>query len=98
MVRAVKGGVVLNAGGTYGTVAVFDGQNTTISLHLSNISVRVGQQIAPGTVIGRVGAVGTSRAHYHVEERRGRSQFAVGPTSGGNTANLTVNPALYLGR
>lgn len=99
LVRAVRGGQVLTAGNSYGTVSVFDGQSTVIYLHLRKIEVRVGQKIEEGkTQIGEVGGVGVpgGRAHLHLEVRRGRQPLAVFTTSGRSTADLTLDPSRYL--
>jgi murein DD-endopeptidase MepM/ murein hydrolase activator NlpD len=99
VVRAIRSGQVLTAGNSYGTVSVFDGQNTVIYLHLRKIDVRVGQRIEEGkTQIGEVGGVGVpgGRAHLHLEVRRGRQPLAVYVTSGKSTADLTLDPSRYL--
>lgn len=99
VVRAVKGGQVLpTPGGPYGTVAVFDGQNTVIYLHLRKIYVRKDQKIGEGTEIGEVGGVGApgGKAHLHLEVRRGKHELAVYTNSGKSTAELTLDPSKYL--
>jgi murein DD-endopeptidase MepM/ murein hydrolase activator NlpD len=85
IIRAVRSGQVLTAGNSYGTVAVFDGQNTVIYLHLRKIDVRIAQKINEGTPIGEVGGVGApgGKAHLHIEVRRGKHPLAVFTTSGG---------------
>lgn len=71
-VRAVAAGVVRAAGsrGSYGLrveIRHADGTVTTYS-HLSSIGVRVGQRIAAGQRVGRVGSTGnTTGAHLHLE-------------------------------
>lgn len=96
-VRAVKGGTVIYAGGDYGTVAIFDGTNTTIYLHLKNIRVVADTiSVATGGVIGYVGSKGATAPHCHVEVRKGKQKFAVGPSSGTSTAALTIDPFYYL--
>lgn len=57
IIRAVRGGQVLTAGNSYRTVAVFDGQNTVIYLHLRKIYARVDQKIGEGTQIGEAVAL-----------------------------------------
>lgn len=94
-VRCLLGGEVTSAGGDFGTVGIYDGNNTTFYLHLEGITVTKGKRIQFGTVIGRVGKKGTSKAHLHIEVRRGRQSFAVGPTSGQATAVLTYDPLVY---
>jgi murein DD-endopeptidase MepM/ murein hydrolase activator NlpD len=71
-VHAVLAGVVTSAGseGGYGLSVVVrhaDGLTTRYA-HLSRIDVRVGQAVAAGTVVGRVGSTGVSTgAHLHFE-------------------------------
>lgn len=71
-VQAASGGTVVSAGerGTYGNlVVVRDGQGVeTRYAHLSALLVKEGDEIAPGTPIGRVGSSGRSAApHLHFE-------------------------------
>lgn len=74
-VRATADGVVEFAGwrGGYGTAVILrhgDGYSTLVG-HLSGASVRTGQRVARGTVIGRVGSGGRSTGpHVHYEVRR----------------------------
>jgi murein DD-endopeptidase MepM/ murein hydrolase activator NlpD len=75
-VIASRGGRVTAADrmGGYGLAIVMqqsDGTQDTLYAHLSQILVRPGQQIQPGTVIGRVGSTGLSTGpHLHYEARR----------------------------
>jgi murein DD-endopeptidase MepM/ murein hydrolase activator NlpD len=73
-VRAAGGGIVVQAGrlGGYGLMVEIDHGHevTTRYAHLSRISVREGQKIAPGTVVGLVGSTGRSTGpHLHYETR-----------------------------
>jgi murein DD-endopeptidase MepM/ murein hydrolase activator NlpD len=73
-VRATAGGVVTVAGpsGGYGNMVEIDhgGGLSTRYGHLSQIGVMVGQQVAPGAVIGKVGSTGRSTGpHLHYEVR-----------------------------
>lgn len=73
-VGAARSGVVTRAGwwGTYGNVVVLDhGDGTeTRYAHLSAITVRVGQGLRQGDVLGRVGSTGASTGpHLHFEVR-----------------------------
>jgi murein DD-endopeptidase MepM/ murein hydrolase activator NlpD len=73
-VRAAAPGTVLFAGwfGGYGKLVVLDhgGGVTTLYGHLSSIGVVVGQRVALGQVIGRVGSTGYSTGpHLHFEIR-----------------------------
>ncbi|WP_336323769.1 M23 family metallopeptidase [Streptomyces lavendofoliae] len=52
------GGLEINHGGGW----------FTVYLHLDRIDVRLGQQVASGTPLGRLGLVGTTSAHLHYEQ------------------------------
>ena len=85
-IRAAGGGVVVSAGpyGGYGIATVVDhgGGLATLYAHQTSTSVRSGQRVGAGQVIGRVGSTGASTGpHLHFEVR-----------SGGEP----VNPAAYL--
>ena len=73
---AVSGpGVVVRAGkaGSYGNIVVVDhgGGLETRYAHLDSMSVEVGQQVAAGEIVGRVGQTGrVTGAHLHFEVRR----------------------------
>lgn len=73
-VVAARSGVVTRAGwwGSYGNVVVLDhGDGTeTRYAHLSAVTVRVGQGLRQGDVLGRVGSTGASTGpHLHFEVR-----------------------------
>ncbi|BBU60385.1 membrane protein [Methylosinus sp. C49] len=73
-VRATAGGVVVNAGpsGGYGQMVEIDHGSglATRYAHLSAISVSVGQEVAPGETVGRLGSTGRSTGpHLHYEVR-----------------------------
>ncbi len=88
-------------GGGYGNlVIVQDGDWQMLYAHLSTISVRIGQQVEPGTVVGLSGNTGASDgAHLHYEVRlRGTPvdpMTAPGPVAGpvGDFIELHVRPA-----
>ncbi len=73
---AVSGpGVVVRAGkaGSYGNIVVVDhgGGLETRYAHLDSMSVKVGQQVAAGEIVGRVGQTGrVTGPHLHFEVRR----------------------------
>lgn len=73
---AVSGpGVVVQAGkaGSYGNLVVVDhgGGLETRYAHLDSMSVEVGQQVAAGEIVGRVGQTGrVTGPHLHFEVRR----------------------------
>lgn len=79
-VVAAAAGVVREAGreGAYGRRVVImlpDGTETTYN-HLSAIGVRVGERVAAGERVGRVGASGnTTGAHLHFEVLAGPGRF-----------------------
>lgn len=72
-IRAVTSGVVLYAGNkgnwSGNHVAIkHSGGYTTMSSHMSSMSVRAGEKVRAGQVIGRVGATGRAfGAHLHFE-------------------------------
>ncbi|MBG0810015.1 M23 family metallopeptidase [Methylosinus sp. H3A] len=73
-VRATAGGVVVSAGpsGGYGQMVEIDHGSglATRYAHLSAISVAVGQEVAPGETVGRLGSTGRSTGpHLHYEVR-----------------------------
>jgi murein DD-endopeptidase MepM/ murein hydrolase activator NlpD len=73
-VRATAGGVVVSAGtsGGYGQMVEIDHGSglATRYAHLSAISVTVGQEVAPGETVGRLGSTGRSTGpHLHYEVR-----------------------------
>ncbi|WP_245278238.1 M23 family metallopeptidase [Methylosinus sp. PW1] len=73
-VRATAGGVVVNAGpsGGYGQMVEIDHGSglATRYAHLSAISVALGQEVAPGETVGRLGSTGRSTGpHLHYEVR-----------------------------
>ncbi len=74
-IRAAAAGTVIIAGwmDAYGyTVAIDHGGGvSTLYAHCSSVSVRVGQEVSQGQVIGRVGSTGWSTGpHLHWEVRR----------------------------
>jgi murein DD-endopeptidase MepM/ murein hydrolase activator NlpD len=73
-VKAAASGEVLFAGWLrgYGQVIVLDhgGNLTTVYAHLSRISVKEGQRISAGYIIGNVGSTGVATGpHLHFEVR-----------------------------
>lgn len=77
-VKAAKSGVVTSTGNawgsSYGNHVVIEHLKHDIRsgyCHLSSISVKVGQKVKKGQVIGRSGNTGnTTGPHLHYEERR----------------------------
>ncbi len=88
---SLTNGTVINTGGTYNTIAVYDPSidKTVIYLHASRISVRLNQTVSKGTQLGFQGDKGVRGAyHVHLEVRPGKK---TGPACG---ASSTVNPDL----
>jgi murein DD-endopeptidase MepM/ murein hydrolase activator NlpD len=89
-VRAVTEGVVQGTGYEdgyegYGMIIVLDlpGPYTALYAHLSNVAVRVGEQVRKGELIGQAGCTGQcSGTHLHFEVRR---------------AGVPVDPMAFLG-
>lgn len=79
LVHAARAGTVVAAGwsGRYGRAVVVrhPGGERTRYAHLSRIQTEVGQRVAAGTVIGRVGRTGNATGphlHFEVITRTGR--------------------------
>ncbi len=94
----ITGTVTANTA-TCGKVAIYDGVNTVILAHMSNLSAPpVGSQISIGTAIGKAskvvggGCVATG-AHLHIEVRTGNNTSMANPAV--NNVNTTRNPATY---
>lgn len=76
LIKAVHTGTITSAGwdGSYGykTVLTLDDGTEVWYAHQSSINVSVGQKVATGDVIGRVGATGNvTGAHLHLEVHTG---------------------------
>ena len=69
----------------------YDGQKwVTVYAHLSDIDVKVGDEVGIGQLIGKMGSTGNSTgSHLHFEIHKGDYRYS--PSSPLNT----VNPALY---
>lgn len=83
-IHAFAAGTVTFAGprGGYGNVVVVEHANGVESryAHQAAIDVAVGQQVAAGEVVGRVGATGAATGpHLHFELRRGGESIDPGP-------------------
>ena len=94
-VRSVAAGTVMHAGygyagaayGNHVVVKHADGKYTLYG-HLNSSSVRAGQSVSAGQMIGTVGSTGNSSgAHLHFEVRNSPNQFSVGVFS---------NPIAYM--
>ncbi|GGY03871.1 M23 family metallopeptidase [Streptomyces minutiscleroticus] len=85
-VKAVHGGTVTEAGwaGAYGyrTILTLDDGTEVWYCHQSSINVSVGQKVATGDLIGRVGATGNvTGAHLHLEIHPGGDATGIDPTA-----------------
>jgi Peptidase family M23/Viral BACON domain/Secretion system C-terminal sorting domain len=83
-------GVVKYAGGTFGTVAIYNATNdfTFFFLHMSTISVTVNSTVSVGQYLGKAGNAGVSAVHCHTEIRKGSWTSAALPCgSAANTNN-----------
>ncbi len=84
LIKAVHSGTITQAGyeGSYGykTVLTLDDGTEIWHAHQSSIGVRVGQKVATGDVIGRVGATGNvTGAHLHLEIHPSGSSSGIDP-------------------
>ncbi|MDR6977181.1 murein DD-endopeptidase MepM/ murein hydrolase activator NlpD [Streptomyces sp. 3330] len=86
LIKAVHSGTITEAGwaGSYGyrTILTLDDGTELWFCHQSSISVSVGQKVATGDVIGRVGATGNvTGAHLHLEVHPGGSADGIDPAA-----------------
>ncbi|MGW2636613.1 M23 family metallopeptidase [Streptomyces sp. NPDC001348] len=84
LIKAIHSGTVTEAGwaGAYGyrTILTLDDGTELWFCHQSSINVKVGQKVATGEVIGRVGATGNvTGPHLHLEVHLGGQATAVDP-------------------
>ncbi len=93
---ALAGGRVIYAGGgSYNTIAVYDGSKTTLYLHASKVSVGNGKTVSPGTLLGYQGSKGApsnSAIHVHLEVRSGQTTSPSCGASYSGNPNLNINP------
>ncbi|WP_030044882.1 M23 family metallopeptidase, partial [Streptomyces resistomycificus] len=95
LIKAVHTGTITQAGwdGSYGykTVLTLDDGTEIWYAHQSSISVSVGQKVATGDVIGRVGATGNvTGAHLHLEVHTGGSNSGIDPAAWLRGKGLTL--------
>jgi murein DD-endopeptidase MepM/ murein hydrolase activator NlpD len=86
LIKAVHSGTITSAGydGSYGykTVLTLDDGTEIWYAHQSSISVSIGQKVATGDVIGRVGATGNvTGAHLHMEVHPGGASSGIDPAA-----------------
>ncbi|MEU6357518.1 M23 family metallopeptidase [Streptomyces sp. NPDC047072] len=84
LIKAIHSGTITEAGwaGSYGyrTILTLDDGTELWFCHQSSISVSVGQKVATGDVIGRVGATGNvTGAHLHLEVHPGGQADGIDP-------------------
>ena len=94
LIKAVHSGTITQAGwsGSYGykTVLTLDDGTEIWYAHQSSIGVSVGQKVATGDVIGRVGATGNvTGAHLHMEVHPGGSASGIDPVAWLRSKGLT---------
>lgn len=100
-VGAADGGTVTfagNAGGGGNTVVIDHGNGfATLYMHLQNIDVKVGQQLAPRERLGTVGSTGNSTGpHLHFELREGGNMTQ--PFRGNSAGARPRDPEQFIGR
>ncbi|MEV6616553.1 M23 family metallopeptidase [Streptomyces sp. NPDC051051] len=86
LIKAVHSGTITSAGydGSYGykTVLTLEDGTEIWYAHQSSIGVSVGQKVATGDIIGRVGATGNvTGAHLHLEVHPGGSSTGIDPAA-----------------
>ncbi|MEU6811758.1 M23 family metallopeptidase [Streptomyces sp. NPDC046831] len=86
LIKAVHGGTITEAGwaGAYGyrTILTLDDGTELWFCHQSSISASVGQKVATGDVIGRVGATGNvTGPHLHFEVHPGGQATGIDPAA-----------------
>ncbi|SCE44887.1 Peptidase family M23 [Streptomyces sp. SolWspMP-5a-2] len=86
LIKAVHSGTITEAGwaGAYGyrTILTLDDGTELWFCHQSSISATVGQKVATGDVIGRVGATGNvTGPHLHLEVHPGGQAEGIDPMS-----------------
>lgn len=84
LIKAIHSGTITEAGwaGAYGyrTVLTLDDGTELWFCHQSSISVKVGQKVSTGDVIGRVGATGNvTGPHLHLEVHPGGQATGIDP-------------------
>ncbi|MFJ3668128.1 M23 family metallopeptidase [Streptomyces sp. NPDC090106] len=94
LIKAVHSGTITEAGwaGSYGyrTILTLDDGTELWFCHQSSISVSVGQKVATGDVIGRVGATGNvTGAHLHLEVHPGGAETGIDPMAWLQSKGLT---------
>ena len=89
----VAGEVIFTGREPYGAnvVSIYDGTYTLLFVHLNSISVRVGQRVKAGDVIGAAGKTGAANTpHLHLQVQRGRWTYLR------NNQQDTVDPEAWM--
>ena len=95
-------GVVVSAGGSYGTLVIKkDGSDTNIIvMHMSEFAVKAGDKVQTGCRIGKSGNVGTTDPHLHVEARVGKTTgawyFTTKTDTGSNKSPELIPPSYVM--
>lgn len=95
----VSGRIIANTEAC-GKIAIYDGRNTVILAHMSNLtSLAVGKSISAGTYVGKAakvlgGGCSATGAHLHIEVRTGRNASMALPSN--DNSKTTLNPVSYL--
>ena len=76
-VRSVTPGVVIGRNDSLGTVQIYDSylDETITYMHMTNISVSVGSNVAVGNTIGKQGAQQATGYHLHFQAVDGRTTY-----------------------
>jgi len=100
-IRSIRGGEVSFSGkrGGYGNVVIVDHGNglTTRYAHCRDLSVKSGDKVFPGTILGSVGSTGRSTGpHLHLEARRNGNAVDPETLFGWNKSNSSQNKAVAI--
>jgi len=99
-VKSPVAGTVIAKTTTCGKVAIFDGSNTIILAHMTQLSgPAINSAIAKGTIVGKAskvvgGGCSATGTHLHIEIRTGQNSSMASPNN--NNAATTRNPLTYL--
>ncbi|WP_181234015.1 M23 family metallopeptidase [Enhygromyxa salina] len=98
-VRSPVNGTVIANTTACGKVAIFDGTNTIILAHMSNLTApAVGASVSIGASLGKAskvvgGGCTATGAHLHIEIRTGQNTSMAAPAN--NNTNTTRDPLTY---
>jgi murein DD-endopeptidase MepM/ murein hydrolase activator NlpD len=99
VVKSATSGKVIKVAEDVGGVFIYDGANTIIYLHMTDIKVKVDDSVSIGTELGKVGSTGIATGpHLHLEVRKGYSEYATSPNAGKDEVEeKNLNPNSYIG-